>query len=485
MPEIDPRHSRPLDVHRWSEHPEAKALTDEIWADPYFDGLRERAKSKGGVKPKRRFKEQLRVLVLDLFVAWKADPTLSIGVAMGVGEWDTNSRYNALHLSKIIPSLVARLAEMDLIELSRGSYAGPGAKGNRTTRIQASEKLAARFAGTEFSIDDLEPVEGRETVILRGMGKKPISYTDTDQTRRWRSVLEAYNERLRRSFIDIPSLDEPFVERVFETGLRAGQTQRIPIGPNNMHIHRVFSRGRWDLNGRFYGGWWQQLSKDMRRQIYIDDQPTVELDYRGLHVALLSVEQGVTIEGDPYLLPDGILEGIGPDEQRRYVKHLVLTGINAKNKKSAFQAFRDHFSGADRGHSLTNVQLQLLLDAFLETHPHLREQLFADQGIRLMFVDSQIAGSVLAYCIAHDIPVLMVHDSFIVPERHGHNVSQTLVGAAFYRIKADLEISVTEGVRFLHPDYDEVLPGDLEKTPGYLRRLDKFRNPPPSPLDIY
>jgi hypothetical protein len=31
-PAIDnPRHSRPIDVHRWSDHPEVKALVEEIW----------------------------------------------------------------------------------------------------------------------------------------------------------------------------------------------------------------------------------------------------------------------------------------------------------------------------------------------------------------------------------------------------------------------------------------------------------------------
>jgi hypothetical protein len=27
----NPRHSRPIDVHRWSDHPEVKALVEEIW----------------------------------------------------------------------------------------------------------------------------------------------------------------------------------------------------------------------------------------------------------------------------------------------------------------------------------------------------------------------------------------------------------------------------------------------------------------------
>jgi hypothetical protein len=31
-PAIDnPRHSRPIDVHRWSDHPEVKALVEDIW----------------------------------------------------------------------------------------------------------------------------------------------------------------------------------------------------------------------------------------------------------------------------------------------------------------------------------------------------------------------------------------------------------------------------------------------------------------------
>jgi len=32
MTEIEnPRHSRPIDVHRWSDHPEVKALVEHIW----------------------------------------------------------------------------------------------------------------------------------------------------------------------------------------------------------------------------------------------------------------------------------------------------------------------------------------------------------------------------------------------------------------------------------------------------------------------
>lgn len=33
LPEIDRWHSRPLDVHRWSDHPEIKTLTDQLYVE--------------------------------------------------------------------------------------------------------------------------------------------------------------------------------------------------------------------------------------------------------------------------------------------------------------------------------------------------------------------------------------------------------------------------------------------------------------------
>ena len=57
MPKIDnPRHSRPLDVHRWSEHPEVKALVAKLWEGylpPQITGALAGEKLKTGPKPRR------------------------------------------------------------------------------------------------------------------------------------------------------------------------------------------------------------------------------------------------------------------------------------------------------------------------------------------------------------------------------------------------------------------------------------------------
>ncbi|MFB9231835.1 hypothetical protein ACFFUT_08560, partial [Pseudohalocynthiibacter aestuariivivens] len=402
-------------MHRWSSHKEVNELVDGIWEEHFKD----HHVQVSGPKPKARFKDQLKVVLLDLYVAWTTDPKLSIGVSMSSNAWQTGSRYNALHLSKIIVTFIHRLAEVGLIDLSKGSYSGPGVVTNRSTRIRAAEPLQEAFAEARFEVADIEVAEGRETLILRsddghGHRSAQIDYEDTDFTNSTREFLEAYNACLSQHFIDLPQLDHPYIERPIHTGPRAGEVQRVPIGPNNAFVRRVFSRGSWDLNGRFYGGWWQQIDKESRACIHIDDEPTVEVDFRGLHVAILSKEMGIPLEGDPYLLPAGLLPSISDEEQRTFVKQLVLTAINAKNEKTTYSAFRDGFPAGSNGKSLTNAKLRKLLDAFVTKHPHLSDCLCSDQGIRLMNVDSKIAAEVLAHFTNQWVPVLCVHDSFIV-----------------------------------------------------------------------
>lgn len=197
----------------------------------------------------------LKVLLLDLYVAWTTDPELSIGLHLDNNEWKTQSRYNALHLSKVIVEYVHHLEALELIELSRGSFTAPGAITNRTSRIRAAEPLKALFREARFGNRDVVRSELQECIVLRGDDQeggasKLIEYEDTEDTVRWRAELRRYNDLLSRSFIDIPILEEPFVEREISTGPRSGQNLKLPVGPGNQFVRRVFSRGDWALNGR-------------------------------------------------------------------------------------------------------------------------------------------------------------------------------------------------------------------------------------------
>lgn len=479
----DPRHSRPIDVHRWSDHPEVNEIVEMLWREHFgdFDC------KASGPKPKARIRDQLKVLVLDLYVAWVSDPELAIGVQMSMSAWNTSSRYNALHISKKIIPLVHRLHEVGLIDLSLGSYSGPGVASNRNTRIRAAERLSAMFAKARFELADIEVAEGRETVILRDDdgpdGKsRPIEYEDTPGTIRMREDLHAYNDLLSRTFIDLPHLERPFVERQIIEGPRAGQVQRIPIGPSNSFVRRVFSRGRWDLNGRFYGGWWQQIDSGTRNVIRIDGAPTVEIDFRGLHVAILSKERGYPIVGDPYEVPPNVLDSVDEWEQRELLKRLVLTAINAKSIKTAFKAFRDGYAQGTRGRSLKDRELERLLSVFIEKHPHLEETLGSDQGIRLMYEDSQIAEKIINHFTAMEIPVLCIHDSFIIDHRRSLLLKKQMENVTNHLFGGTLATSQ------VYPGIDEFL-SNPNNTPaqyvnfrglptncrGYVHRWEQFR----------
>lgn len=52
MPLIkNPQHSRPIDVHRWSDHPEVKQLVEEVWEDWLPEAFTEKEARGAGARP--------------------------------------------------------------------------------------------------------------------------------------------------------------------------------------------------------------------------------------------------------------------------------------------------------------------------------------------------------------------------------------------------------------------------------------------------
>jgi hypothetical protein len=56
----------------------------------------------------------------------------------------------------------------------------------------------------------------------------------------------------------------------------------------------------------------------------------------------------------------------------------------------------------------------LVVRLLLKRHPVLENYLFTGMGVRLQFMDSQIAEIVLNHMTMQGIPTLCIHDSFIV-----------------------------------------------------------------------
>lgn len=91
--------------------------------------------------------------------------------------------------------------------------------------------------------------------------------------------------------------------------------------------------------------------------------------------------------------------------------------LNARDRSTACKAFRQDADVGSKEKSMTNKELLRVLDAFAEKHPFLADGLCSDQGIRLMNVDSRIAAKVINFFTRRGIPVLCVHDSFLINYR--------------------------------------------------------------------
>jgi len=290
LPKIDRWHSEPLDVHTWSDHPEIKALYNDLYNAAGLTSLQ--SKGKGNRKPKRTVKESLRVLILDLNVKWLKDSALSIGFGKGNEDHRAGNRYNGLFIPRKIVEVEALLLEAGYVEELPHFKPKSGQGRSYTTRIRHSQSLRDLFNKLIIDLHDIDTHANEECIIFHDkyLGdnetNEKVEYKDDDLeedklrlVNTLRDQLKEYNKLLKRSFIDIPSYEASTFTRIINKGPYAGHKQVISLGPDNKFVTRVFNgrlAGNWERGGCFYRGWWQQIDKEDRCKIYINDKPSLE-----------------------------------------------------------------------------------------------------------------------------------------------------------------------------------------------------------------
>ena len=158
-------HSRPFDVHTWSDHPETNEFVDRIYKKHFSDPL-------SNIQRKH-----LKPILLDLYVKWREDPTLLTGIHRGRSHYLAGSRYNELHISYRVIAVIDRLVGLELIGLEKG-YPGDNwsGKGGRSSRIWPREKLIRHFLEAKLNPLDfpcvavLMALPGGCNVAVPGLG---------------------------------------------------------------------------------------------------------------------------------------------------------------------------------------------------------------------------------------------------------------------------------------------------------------------------
>ena len=447
-------HSRPLDVHKWSDYKHVNAFIDLIW-DEFFSSSYP-VKTVGGNQPKSKPKKQLKVLLLDLYVAWHLDPTLLTGIGLSESSYTANSRYNELHISFELVNIVHLAVGVGLIDYHYGTE-GSG----MVTRIWPTAYLIDKFIEADLGIEDIYRHPDTEVICLgknnfeveddSSKKHKYVEYEDKDAPEaihQWRIDLKAYNKLLEESFIDIVTIEKPVVKQPYwDKRLRRHSYKLVEISPRNSFVRRVFYREDWALGGRFHGGWWQMVGSKWRKHIYINDKPTDEQDFSGLHVTLLYGLEGLQPPPDPYAL--SLESNFTQEESRAIIKALVLTAINAKDRKSAFQAFRQDQEEGTAEKRLKNVQLIKFLDAFCANNQPIAHYLCKDMGVKLMAMDGRITAKVINHFTNKGIPVLTIHDSYLADIEYQKELNEVMNEA----ITAELDFASTKFKARIKPTY--------------------------------
>ena len=396
-------HARPLDVHTWSDHPEVNAFVNEIYSQLSSIQGNERINKK-----------LLKVVLLDLYVAWCTDPKLMIMFSRDNNTYKAKSRYNEIHIGKKVIGIVDNLVNEGIIKEKRGfndHISGIGFQ----SRLWSSPALQEQFETARFHQFQFCNHEGRESIVLRDDDKEDVKeYTDNAVTNYSRCLLTEYNALLANTHIDIFDLDKPVIE--IGSGSKA---MKLAITQQDKFVRRIFNNSRWDQGGRFYGGWWQRCPKAHREKIVFDGVATAEIDFSGIHIVILYAQEGINywadVNEDPYSIHG--INDIDPDiDLRAAAKLLLLTAINAKTPEKAYGAFRQQADAGSPEKSMTNDQLNSMLNQLKRKHEPIAHKLASGAGIELMYVDSQITERLIERFTRHyQCPILTIHDSYIVP----------------------------------------------------------------------
>ena len=177
--------------------------------------------------------------------------------------------------------------------------------------------------------------------------------------------------------------------------------QVSPIQLHRQTLRRVFNSGSFDEGGRFYGAWWHNIPSAYRAFITIDGKFTDEFDYGHIHPTILYADEGIVLEGDAYEI------GIG-EEHRDIVKQSFNAMVQAKSKSKLTTPPKD-IDWKSTGKTWKELR-QLILNK----HQPIKDSFFCGMGNRLQFRDSQLSEQIMLRFAKQDIPVLPVHDSFII-----------------------------------------------------------------------
>jgi hypothetical protein len=194
----------------------------------------------------------------------------------------------------------------------------------------------------------------------------------------------------------------------------------------DFQVRKIYNNSSLEQGGRVYGCedpliYSNLLPRDNRERILIDNDKTVELDFKYLHIALLCERDGIILpdDFDPYQID---LSGFSKKGARWIGKKASLIMINAGVGLVGMGALGKEVNDDNRTPQLRQdgdipsgkISRKGVFDAILSRNPYLRKYADNPVGMELQNLDSKIMDNIIAGMMAVGEVVVPVHDSIVV-----------------------------------------------------------------------
>lgn len=404
--------SRLFDPYRWSKAPQVKCFCSDL---QLLLGFKD-----------KRYEPYVMMVLLDLYVTWRTDPSQYVSFSRDKNMYGENSRYAGIKVGhRCMVNLTNKLRCEGYIEYVNAScYRDPVTNipyAGYTTRMRATKKLIRLVVKHKVKLSMISRHPNEGVIYLRSEKVDDIA-SNVKFTKMPRDVehsakvLLSYNHLLQKSYIDIDD------ELTTTDELKQKGIKEYTLDLSRKRVYRVFNNSDWKQGGRIYGAWWHGCPKELRKYIVINGSPVVELDYSSIHVLLLYAHLGENF------LDEGSDAYEGHDF-RSAMKVVMMSAINAKPSDKAdgdtraIQATWDTLikkhNHMRKEHGIdSHESLYTMLEAIKERHPRIAKFLASGEGIKLQKEDSDIAIDIINQHTKMNVPILSIHDSFIVPYWH-------------------------------------------------------------------
>jgi hypothetical protein len=261
----------------------------------------------------------------------------------------------------------------------------------RSTTIEPTNDLMAEIIRHGIKLSDIGRAGGAESIWLNARTgeinfadrtplKCRIEYQDTGETIALRGDMDRINARLN------------------EADFRFDGERQSPVSLRRMFLLRSTSDAHeFNLNGRLFGGWWQELRSDRRHLITIGGEPIADLDFQGAFCQLMYVmATGKPFPGDPYAL-DGLEDHRGGSK---------LAMLSLLSRRGDLKRLSPELKAA----LPEGWTARRLVDAFTHHHPALKDAVGKDYGVELMAMESRIMVALLLKLEEHGVCAMPLHD---------------------------------------------------------------------------